>query len=94
MHDLVALDGRDVVATFVASSEFVPAADAQAAALGYGTVPAVYVPHPIQDRTDAEMAALADRAWPAVREALTGEAANGPHGRHDDPGPGEQGDSG
>ncbi len=77
MHDLVALDGHGVVAAFVASSEFVPAAAVQARALGYDRVPAVFVAHPIQDRTDPEMAALADGAWPALREALTGDAGPG-----------------
>ena len=44
----------------VASAEFVQAAAAQAAALGIEPV-RVFVPHPIQDRTDAEMRALAER---------------------------------
>ena len=41
--------------------EFIDGADIQATALG--TVPsAVYVEHPIQDRTDDEMRAIADKA--------------------------------
>jgi hypothetical protein len=54
----------------VASSEFVEAAEAQAVALG---VPAarVFVPHPIQDRTDEEMRALADAVVDDVLAALT-----------------------
>ena len=53
----------------VASSEFVEAAEAQARALG---LPArrVFVPHPIQDRTDEEMRDLADAALDQVLEAL------------------------
>ena len=53
----------------MASSEFVEAAEAQARALG---LPArrVFVPHPIQDRTDDEMRALADAAVDQVLEAL------------------------
>ena len=43
----------------VASEEFVQAAAAQAAALGTD-IARVFVPHPIQDRTDDEMRALAD----------------------------------
>lgn len=43
---------------FVASSEFEQGAVHQAKALGAHT-PAVYVAHPIQDRTDEEMMALA-----------------------------------
>jgi len=71
VHDFVELEGRGVVTMFLASSEFVTASDAQARALGYAAVPAVFVPHPIQDRTDAEMAALADAALPAILAAVT-----------------------
>ena len=46
---------------FVASSEFVDAAEAQATALGFDPA-RVFVPHPIQDRTDEEMVAIADAA--------------------------------
>ena len=46
---------------FVASSEFDQAALAQARSLGI-TPQWVLVPHPIQDRTDDEMRALADAA--------------------------------
>ena len=56
---------------FVASTEFVDAAEAQAAALGYADVPAVFVPHPIQDRTDDEMRALADAAFEEILSAIT-----------------------
>ena len=71
MHDFAALEGRGVVAAFVASTEFVDAAAVQARALGYADVPAVFVPHPIQDRTDAEMAALADAAFADILSAVT-----------------------
>lgn len=71
MHDFVALEGRGVVTAFVASTEFVDAAAAQARALGYAEVPVVFVPHPIQDRTDAEMAALADAAFDEIVAAVT-----------------------
>ena len=55
---------------FVASTEFVDAADAQAAALGFDPA-RVFVAHPIQDRTDEEMAALADAAVDEILSALT-----------------------
>lgn len=71
MHDFVALEAKGVVAMFLASTEFVTAADAQARALGYEAVPVVWVQHPIQDRTDAEMARLADAAFEEVLAALT-----------------------
>ncbi|GLZ43869.1 hypothetical protein Acsp06_00540 [Actinomycetospora sp. NBRC 106375] len=77
MHDLAALEADGIAATFVASTEFVAATDAQSRALGFAAVPAVYVAHPIQDRTDAEMSALADEALPRVLAAVTGDAAGG-----------------
>jgi alkanesulfonate monooxygenase SsuD/methylene tetrahydromethanopterin reductase-like flavin-dependent oxidoreductase (luciferase family) len=61
VHDITDLEGRGVPGVFVASTEFTEAAAAQAAALGFDPA-AVFVPHPIQDRTDDEMRALADAA--------------------------------
>ena len=46
---------------FVASTEFVDAAEAQARSLGADPA-RVFVRHPIQDRTDDELQALADGA--------------------------------
>ena len=58
---------------FVASTEFVDAADAQSTALG--AEPArVFVAHPIQDRTDDEVRQLADNAFDALVTALTDQA--------------------
>ena len=54
----------------VASAEFVQAAEAQAAALG-SAPKRVFVPHPIQDRTDDEMRKIADDAVDALLDALT-----------------------
>lgn len=57
----------------MASSEFAEAAEAQAAALGFEPA-AVFVPHPIQDRTDDEVKALADGAFEAIlRMVCNGE---------------------
>lgn len=50
---------------FVASDEFVEAAAAQGKALGFEPA-AFYVPHPIQDRTDDEIRALADAAFEEI----------------------------
>jgi hypothetical protein len=61
VHDIVDLEARGVPGVFVATVEFVDGAEAQARALGAEPA-AVYVEHPIQDRTDAEMAAIADAA--------------------------------
>lgn len=49
-----------IAATPVATHEFMTAARAQAAALGRPEFDAVYVPHPIQDQTRAEIEAKAD----------------------------------
>ena len=65
------LEGSGLPAVFVASTEFVEAAAAQARALGFEPA-GVYVPHPIQDRTDEEMRALADAAVDDVWARLTG----------------------
>ncbi len=56
---------------FIASDVFVQAAESQANALGFPTVQRVFVPHPIQDRTDDEMRALADTAYEAIYNSLT-----------------------
>ena len=71
MHDIVNLEAAGVVGVFVASTEFVDAAAAQAAALGADPA-SVFVPHPIQDRTDDELRALADDAIDAIEAAITG----------------------
>ena len=70
MHDTVDLEDRGIPSVFVSTVEFIDGADAQAKALG--TVPsAVYVEHPIQDRTDDEMREHADRAIDAILAAIT-----------------------
>ena len=54
----------------MATTAFVTAAQSQSEALGFE--PAyVFVEHPIQDRTDDELGALADRAIGPIVSALT-----------------------
>jgi len=55
---------------YVASTEFREAGAAQARALGFEPA-AVFVAHPIQDRTDEEMRALADAAIEEVISRIT-----------------------
>ena len=71
MHDIVDLERRGVVGAFVASAEFVQAADAQARSLGVPAVARVFTPHPIQDRTDDEMRAYADAAFAEILASVT-----------------------
>jgi hypothetical protein len=72
---MVNLEGLGVPGVFVASSEFIDGAEVQARALGADPA-AVFVEHPIQDRTDAEMVAIADGAFEALIAKL------GPGGSH------------
>ena len=69
MHDIADLEARGVPGVFVATIAFTDGAEAQARALGADPA-AVYVEHPIQDRTDAEMLALADAAFDEIRARL------------------------
>lgn len=55
---------------FVASTEFVDAAATQCEALGFDA-PVVFVPHPIQDRTDEEIVAIAKTAVSDILTQLT-----------------------
>ena len=71
MHDIVDIEGRGLPGVFVASTEFIDAAASQAGALGFPDVARVFVAHPIQDRTDDEMRALADAAVEEILTALT-----------------------
>jgi hypothetical protein len=61
MHDIADLESRQIPGVGVASSEFIDAAAAQSRTLGFDPA-MVFVPHPIQNRTDAEMCTLADEA--------------------------------
>jgi len=55
---------------FVASTEFISAAEAQSKALGFDPA-VVFIPHPIQDRTDDEIRALADSAFEEILAQLS-----------------------
>jgi hypothetical protein len=59
------LESRGVPGGFVASEVFIEAAAAQAKALGFDPLK-VFVPHPIQDRTDEEMREMADKYFHEV----------------------------
>jgi hypothetical protein len=69
MHDLKGLEDLGVVSVGVASTDFIDAAAAQNRSLGYDPA-VVFVPHPVQDRTDEEMRAMADDAFDAILHAV------------------------
>ena len=70
MHDIADFERRGLPGVFVASSEFVEAAEAQSERLGFSPA-STFVAHPIQDRTDEEMRALADAAIEDLISKLT-----------------------
>jgi hypothetical protein len=69
MHDIADLEGRGIPGVGVASTEFIAAAASQARSLGVEPE-LVFVAHPIQDRNDDELRALADQALEAILLAL------------------------
>ncbi len=72
MHDTVDLETRGIPAVYVATTEFMDGARTQAAALGANPV-GVFVAHPIQDRTDEEMRALAEQTLEGIIAGLVEE---------------------
>jgi hypothetical protein len=74
MHDIADFESRGLAGVGVASSAFVQAAAVQASALGFDPA-MVFVAHPIQDRSDDELRALADAALPAILQRLVAQAA-------------------
>jgi hypothetical protein len=65
VHDTSDLEIRGIASVYVATTEFIDAADAQAKSLGFAHSP-IYIEHPIQDRTDEEMVAIGEKAFEAV----------------------------
>ena len=66
MHDINDLEKRGIPGGYVATDQFIEAADAQSKGLGFEPA-AHFIPHPVQDRTDEEMVALAQNAFVAVK---------------------------
>lgn len=71
MHDSIRLEALGIPAAPVATDVFRTAARAQAAGLGRPDYEAVYVAHPIQDRTAEEIRRLADGAVEEIARVLT-----------------------
>jgi len=70
VHDIDDLERRGLPGVVIASDPFREAAATQSAALGLD-VATVFTPHPIQDRNDGEMHAMADDLVDAVMAAIT-----------------------
>ncbi len=70
MHDISDLERRGLPGVFVATVEFTSGAQAQARSLGFDAA-GVFTPHPIQDRTDDEMRAIARQVYPDIVAAIT-----------------------
>ncbi len=70
MHDIAGLEARGIPGVGVASTEFVQAAAMQSRSLGFDPA-MVFVAHPIQDRSDAELRALADEAVDRIVRSIT-----------------------
>ncbi len=71
MHDTVWFEIQGTPAVSIASSEFKDAAQTQASALGMKDAKRVFVEHPIQDATDAEMREKAEAVVAEVIAALS-----------------------
>ena len=78
MHDLVQLERLGIPAVGIATEPFADEAIEQAGRLGMPDARMVYLPHPVQLLTGAELAARADAVFPAVLAALT--SPGGPTG--------------
>ena len=66
------LDSLGIPGGYILTEEFREADIAQAKSLGF-SARKVFVEHPIQDRTDAEMAEIADKAFSAVKAMLVSD---------------------
>ena len=70
VHDVSDIERRGTPAVFVLSEHFASAASAQSEALGFDAA-TVFTRHPIQDRTDEEMVAIADAVFDELVRALS-----------------------
>jgi hypothetical protein len=73
MHDIKALEELGIPSVCIATTEFVNAAALQSAALGFDPA-VVFVPHPIQDRSTAELRTLADETIERILAELADPA--------------------
>ena len=67
------LESRGIPGGYILTEAFRQADEAQAKSLGY-SARKVFVEHPIQDRSDAEMGVIAERAFDEVVKLVLEEA--------------------
>jgi hypothetical protein len=72
LRDVMEFETLGRPAVLAASSAFTQAADEQSVLLGQPELRRVMVPHPIQDRSDEELRALARDAVAGLLAAVTG----------------------
>ena len=70
MHDTTFFEIQGMPSVFIASTEFIDAAEVQSTAPGLPDLRRIFVPHPIQDANDDEMRAKADAIVDQVIAAL------------------------
>jgi hypothetical protein len=70
LHDVLSFETAGRPAVLVASDVFEQAAADQAVKLGAPDVRRVFVPHPVQDRTDDELRAMAREVAERIEQAL------------------------
>ncbi len=73
-HDLVDLDRRGLAGVSILTEEFREAFSAQCTAIGFDGA-SIFVPHPMQNRTNAELHGFADACFEAVIANLVVAAA-------------------
>lgn len=71
VHDVVRLERLGIPTAAVGTEPFIDEALEQAAVLGMPSYRMVFVPHPVQILTLADLHAVADRAFPAIVARLT-----------------------
>ena len=71
VHDVVRLERLGIPTAAVGTEPFIDEALEQAAVLGMPSYRMVFIPHPVQILTLAELRAAADHAFPAIVARLS-----------------------
>ncbi len=71
VHDVVRLERLGIPTAAVGTEPFIDEALEQAAVLGMPSYRMVFIPHPVQILTAAELRAAADHAFPAIVARLS-----------------------